>query len=306
MVRTWLRAALVIAAAQMTPPFAHARPLEGDPCSPSGQVVVTDPAGDVANPQLDILDLTIAEHGGGVYAGEFVITLRVQQLDTPNPAPAALWTVSWKGPGPNTQTLLSMSTCSNGAAQFGYTFQDSSGQVFESGTPDTAWFTPDGRIVFVMSRDKLGNPAPGDSLLQITGFSHQANPPDLGCVVVTGPSDAAGTGAYAVGACVLAVRPGAIAPALRIGPPVPSPSSRSVRFVLEVPRELNGQRVAAAVFDVGGRRVRSLGIRAAVAGRSMIEWDLRDDAGGRVVAGSYWIAIQTGNQIQSSRVQVLR
>ena len=45
-----------------------------------------------------------------------------------------------------------------------------------------------------------------------------------------------------------------------------------------------------AVYDVAGRRVRTLVSPASGAGRpTSLVWDLRDDTGNRVTAGAYWV-----------------
>lgn len=306
MVRSWLPAALALTAALTAPQFAHALPLDGDPCGPSGQVVVTDPAGDVSNPQLDILDLTIAEHGGGAYADRFLVRLRVDRLDTPNPASAVWWIVTWNGPSRHASTQLVMSTCGSQAPTFGYTYGDSNGSG-SSGTPDSAWFSGNGEIVFVLSRDKIGSPQPGDTLRDIGAFTWQFAQPGGVCVPgVFQQQDQAGAGTYLAGSCVLAAPVRTNITALRLGPAVPGPATRAVRFTLETPAGLLARTYHAAVFDVNGRRVRDFGARPAEAGASWIEWNLRDDAGARVRPGTYWMAIGAGAQLTSRGFQVVR
>src|SRR5262249_49940806 len=85
------------------------------------------------NPQLDLLELRLSESGADALAGRIIARMRVVQL-APQPAPAAFWVASWKGPGTFT-TTLTMSTCGNASPTFQYSSTDGSGEG-SSGAPD--------------------------------------------------------------------------------------------------------------------------------------------------------------------------
>jgi hypothetical protein len=60
--------------------------------------------------------------------------------------------------------------------------------------------------------------------------------------------------------------------------------------------------VEVAVYDIAGRRVRDLHRGALPAGTSRLEWDGRDDAGGRVSAGVYLVRAQAGERAMTAKV----
>jgi flagellar hook assembly protein FlgD len=64
--------------------------------------------------------------------------------------------------------------------------------------------------------------------------------------------------------------------------------------------------VEATVFDVAGRKVRTLMIETAVApGLRSIEWDRRDDAGHLMSAGLYLVWVRTSSTSGSRKVTVI-
>lgn len=275
-------------------------------CSSDGQQVTADSQGDVSNPELDIVGVSMAEHGGGPYAGKFMVTLQVRQLASPQPASSGLWTVSWKdATGQNTSTV-SMSAC-NGVLAFHYDYQTPDGTGSQSGVPDAGATTADGRIQIVLSRDKFGDPPPGALLTQIGAVTDPWTPvPPAGCVPNLGGQDVSEQpGTYTMGSCVLAVMPPALATGVRLGPPLPNPARAGVHLALDVPAPLVGSRAVVSVFDAGGRIVRALH-RGAVEARMRLEWDLRAASGARVPPGSYWIGAEVGGAFHSQRVEVLR
>jgi hypothetical protein len=84
--------------------------------------------------------------------------------------------------------------------------------------------------------------------------------------------------------------------------PNPFPVSTTVRFDL-----YQGADARLAVYDIGGRRVRSLFDRAgATAGPYTVTWDGRDDAGRTVPGGVYFYRLETGRDAQTMRVVRLR
>jgi hypothetical protein len=89
--------------------------------------------------------------------------------------------------------------------------------------------------------------------------------------------------------------------ALRANVPNPFNPTTSVPFDLA-----RAGRVQLVVFDVSGRRVRTLVDAEFPAGRHQQVWDGFDDAGGRVASGVYVVRMQTGGFVASRRIVVLR
>ena len=93
-------------------------------------------------------------------------------------------------------------------------------------------------------------------------------------------------------------------PAARIALTVrPNPSRGEAELRLELPRGLAGARVA--VFDPGGRRVRTLHAGALGAGAHRWMWDGRDTRGVAVPAGAYWLRLDGGEDPASARLVIL-
>jgi hypothetical protein len=99
---------------------------------------------------------------------------------------------------------------------------------------------------------------------------------------------------------------GAAMGGLALGAPYPNPASTEVRLELSVPASFAGTPFEAAVFDLTGRKVRSLGRGELPAGRYALTWDLRSDRGEAVRAGLYFIRSTVGGEIQTRRVVVAR
>ena len=82
----------------------------------------------------------------------------------------------------------------------------------------------------------------------------------------------------------------------------PNPAARGTSFELALAR--SGE-ASLAIYDTGGRRVRSLLGGETPAGSRTIAWDMRDDAGARVPAGLYFARLEAGSERQTRRVLVL-
>jgi len=95
-----------------------------------------------------------------------------------------------------------------------------------------------------------------------------------------------------------------LAPEFSIGHAVPNPTSgeASVDFVLGTQATIE-----LAVYDVAGRRIRSLRAGALPAGRHVVRWDGRDDAGRATPSGVYFFRLRgAGARVVSSRVVRVR
>lgn len=81
------------------------------------------------------------------------------------------------------------------------------------------------------------------------------------------------------------------------------PASGSTRFALRTPQVV---RARLDVFDVRGRRVRSLFAGPLPGGELQLPWDLRDDTGRTVASGVYVVRLATEQESVSERLVVLR
>jgi len=136
----------------------------------------------------------------------------------------------------------------------------------------TASFVPGTHRLWVRARDAAGNwGAPGSLTIVVNGPV-----PTTGVDVV--PRD------YALAAGV------------------PNPASRATHIRYALPA---GGAVELAVYDVVGRRVRTLVSAARPAGYHDATWDLRDDAGTLVSAGVYYYRLQVAGRTFTRRLVAL-
>lgn len=100
-----------------------------------------------------------------------------------------------------------------------------------------------------------------------------------------------------------AVADGFDAPRLLLEPVAPNPfhSFTSASFSLAA-----ADRVTLGVFDIAGRRVRSLMEGIAPAGRQTVSWDGRDDAGRAMPGGVYFIKMVSMGQETTQRMVLTR
>lgn len=126
-----------------------------------------------------------------------------------------------------------------------------------------------------------GNPPPAAQEVVLDAFTFV--PEDPGVVAVPWPGPAvAGSGWLA--------------------PARPNPMAASTRIGYVLPHET---RVALAVYDVGGRRVRHLADGVQTAGAHVATWDGRDDSGRRPRPGVYLIRLSAGAHVETGRVVLL-
>jgi hypothetical protein len=118
--------------------------------------------------------------------------------------------------------------------------------------------------------------------------------------------DAERTG-YAKGPTYVDVpEPGGDAPvAVEFARPAPSPASRGTQLQYAVPRDRAGQSLELAVFDLSGRRIRTLSRGAAVPGRFTAQWNLRDEQGAPVSRGVYFMRLALGDHHLSHKLVVM-
>lgn len=85
-----------------------------------------------------------------------------------------------------------------------------------------------------------------------------------------------------------------------------NPTAGPVVFHLDVPESFRGAGEELAVFDLFGRRVRTLTSGAAVPGLRARTWDLRTDAGLRAQPGIYYARYRLGNETRKQTVVVVK
>lgn len=83
--------------------------------------------------------------------------------------------------------------------------------------------------------------------------------------------------------------------------PNPLHTATRIRFALGA-----AENVDVAVYDAGGRTIRTLLSGEAGAGSHEILWDGRSDEGLRVPSGIYWARVHTGSRTASERLVVVR
>ncbi len=88
-----------------------------------------------------------------------------------------------------------------------------------------------------------------------------------------------------------------------LSPNHPNPFGTSTRFSYGLPRALD---VEVRVYDLHGRKVRTLVKETQEAGRHLLDWDGRDDRGRVLASGIYLIRLRAGDQIRSQRVTLMR
>lgn len=85
-----------------------------------------------------------------------------------------------------------------------------------------------------------------------------------------------------------------------------NPVLGSARVAYAIPAGLAGASLRIEVFDLGGRRLRTLAEGPARAGRYTASWDLRDDGSRRVDAGVYFLRLAVGGRAYARKVVVMQ
>ena len=94
--------------------------------------------------------------------------------------------------------------------------------------------------------------------------------------------------------------------ALELAPPAPNPARGGARFWYGVPADRAGGVLELVVYDLSGRRVRTLQSGRAEPGRHSASWDLRDAAGAPAHAGVYFARLSLGSEARSRKLVVVR
>jgi flagellar hook assembly protein FlgD len=84
---------------------------------------------------------------------------------------------------------------------------------------------------------------------------------------------------------------------------VPNPFNADARIVFE---HAIDERVEVDIYDVSGRRVRSLASKEFPAGRNDVMWDGRNDRGDPVAGGVYFVMVTGGQWRATGRALLLK
>ncbi len=159
-----------------------------------------------------------------------------------------------------------------------------------------------------------------DGSIRVGGFAPQAAPDGDGTLVtlrvhaepplrasqlrvVETVADLAGARVRVTGGATTAAPPRVA----RLHPPVPNPFNPTTTIRYEVPGAAGeSEAVSLAVFDVAGRRVRTLVAGARRSGVHVARWNGRDDTGRRVASGVYFARLRVAGQTRSQRMVLLK
>lgn len=81
----------------------------------------------------------------------------------------------------------------------------------------------------------------------------------------------------------------------------PNPGSGRIAVQLSC---VAANRSTVTVHDLSGRRIRTLADREFPAGTSELAWDARDERGGRVISGVYFVVVRSDGEMDAARVVV--
>ena len=87
--------------------------------------------------------------------------------------------------------------------------------------------------------------------------------------------------------------------------PAPNPARTATRLDYAIPTDRAGQSLDLSIFDLGGRRVKTLAHGVAAAGRQVARWDLSTDGGGPARTGVYFARFQLGSEVRSHKLLIV-
>ena len=92
---------------------------------------------------------------------------------------------------------------------------------------------------------------------------------------------------------------------LELGRAIPNPFRETMRFAYRV-SAINGSNVDIRIFDLAGRRVRTLFSGQQGSGQYETTWDGRSDDGMNLNRGVYFLHAQIGGQAQTTRIMYVK
>src|SRR5205823_3016987 len=99
--------------------------------------------------------------------------------------------------------------------------------------------------------------------------------------------------------------PGGPADSSRYRAPVasPNPAARVATISFSVP---GPEHIELSIFDVAGRRVKSINVDVHDPGEQTVTWDGTDESGAAVAAGTYFYNVKTRLGVATTKVILLR
>lgn len=94
--------------------------------------------------------------------------------------------------------------------------------------------------------------------------------------------------------------------ALELALPAPNPARGGTRLWYGVPADRAGGTLELAIYDLSGRRVRTLESGRAEPGRHSASWDLRDASGAPAAAGVYFARLSLGAEAHTRKFVIVR
>ena len=86
----------------------------------------------------------------------------------------------------------------------------------------------------------------------------------------------------------------------------PNPFNPETFISFVVPNDNSGERITLKIFDVLGREVITLVDRILTAGRYQVQWNAQNALGEDSTSGIYFYTLQTGNNIQTRKMILMR
>jgi len=87
--------------------------------------------------------------------------------------------------------------------------------------------------------------------------------------------------------------------------PAPNPARTGTHFSYAIPKDRAGQSLELSIFDLSGRRIRSLASGPATAGRYSVSWDLRTESGAAARTGVYFVHFRIGAEDRSHKLVIM-
>jgi hypothetical protein len=91
--------------------------------------------------------------------------------------------------------------------------------------------------------------------------------------------------------------------ALRLDAPAPNPTAGATTVRFALPR---ATRADVGLFDLAGRRVRTLVSATLTAGEHAVRWDGRDAAGASMTAGLYYVRLRADGTVRTRCLVLVR
>ena len=148
-----------------------------------------------------------------------------------------------------------------------------------------------------------GEPGSDETLIQRDGSRDGSRtPPGPATGPATNPKGETGTrgGAQPAASSGSGVASGPMAQGVALERPTPNPFRDAMRMSYAIAQD--GTDVEIDVFDLAGRRMKSLASGTRSAGVHAVEWDGRDESGAKVRRGMYFVHVRIGHEARQVRV----